>query len=249
MYREPRQQRKRRGRDLERLKGQRASIPDYRLSLYESGLTALLDAGAGFIIFGCEAREDCYVQFGVGQKSNGLYAEVGSGPVSEAGHEMLTGKDFRPPDDLTPNYHQEFEVTDVRGLAKLVDAAFVDALECSESFTTKVVDASNEGVFGSSAGRSHAQERKEGGRDRSEKLGAHLGKVWSASARRLQWVRIPLLPRLLAYGADWLKQILGWRVLGLPVYGYLIIVLVILFAILLVYAAVTSDENPYGYTG
>ena len=63
---------------LDELVGKRASTSGDRLSLYESGLRALLEAGDGFIVFGQKDMGERFVQFAADSSSAGLTGEVGS---------------------------------------------------------------------------------------------------------------------------------------------------------------------------
>ncbi len=126
--------------DLGELEGKRASTRGDRLSLYESGLRALLEAKDGFIVFGQKDMDERFVQFAADSSSAGLTGEVGSEAVSDEAGQMLQDEmGFRPPDNSNPNYHQEFEEPDARSLAELVEKIYVDTLGCPDTYTLEVV--------------------------------------------------------------------------------------------------------------
>jgi hypothetical protein len=123
---------------LDELKGKRASTSGDRLSLYESGLRPLLEAGDGFIVFGQDTDER-FVQFAADSPSAGLTGEVGSQGVSDEMDEMLRDLGFTPPDNSNSNYYRVFEEIDAPVLAELVEKIFIDTLGCPDTYTAEVV--------------------------------------------------------------------------------------------------------------
>jgi hypothetical protein len=126
--------------DLRRLRDERASDPESRIALYEPSLRALLGVDDGFVIFQCDERKECYVQFARVEVPGRLWGEVAGKPLSAAGGFMLEGEGFKPPDDKDMNYHREFEGPEPRALAELVEAAFVKALDLPLSYTVEVAE-------------------------------------------------------------------------------------------------------------
>ena len=126
------------------LEGKRASTWGDRLSLYESGLRALLEAGDGFIVFEDKDKDGRFVQFAADSSSAGLTGEVGSQAVPDEADEMLHDLGFRLSDDTAgpespPNYSRVFEEPDARALAELVEKIFIDTLGCPDTYTAEVV--------------------------------------------------------------------------------------------------------------
>lgn len=131
--------------DLENLKGKLASTSSSRLALYHSGLRTLIEeGGSSVIIFECEGKPECYVQFLAWPDTPQLVGEVSSEPVSERGHGVLLSRGFEAPDESNPNYSQIFEDPEPRNLADLTETIFRDALECPDSFTAHVAEAAYE---------------------------------------------------------------------------------------------------------
>lgn len=128
--------------DLQSLTGKMASSPASRLSLYRSALLALIEAkGNSSIAFGCKERPECYLDFWWDPDTHKLTGLVSGEPVLERGREILLRQGFKPSEEFSPAYYQDFESPEPRKLGELVENVLSDVLDCPDSYTAQVLIA------------------------------------------------------------------------------------------------------------
>jgi hypothetical protein len=123
--------------NLGKFEGNQAFGAENRVALFQAGLVALMSADEGsFIIFGCSAHPDAFVQFA--WLGSALRGEVGGVQASPDVAAALAERGFAPPAGDLPNFAAEFPEPDAPLMGRFVEEIFTQVLGCPPDYTASV---------------------------------------------------------------------------------------------------------------